>query len=67
MYVWARIAEDAGQNSQDFCMRTLEKTGIWLTPGSSFGDHGEGYVRIALTLPEERLREVGRRLGRGHQ
>jgi len=67
MYVWARIPEDAGQNSQDFCMRTLEKTGIWLTPGSSFGDHGEGYVRIALTLPEEQLREVGRRLGRGHQ
>ncbi len=62
LYVWARLPE--GQKSYDFCMCTLERTGVWLTPGSAFGENGEGYTRIALTLPEDRLREAGERLRR---
>jgi len=59
-YIWARIPE--GQTSYDFCIRALEQTGVWLGPGSAFGEHGEGYVRIALTLPEDRLRVACERL-----
>ncbi|MGB9879552.1 MAG: aminotransferase class I/II-fold pyridoxal phosphate-dependent enzyme, partial [Anaerolineae bacterium] len=60
LYVWARIPE--GQTSQEFSSYILEKAGVWLTPGTAFGEHGEGYVRIALTLPEEKLRAAGERL-----
>jgi LL-diaminopimelate aminotransferase len=60
LYVWARLPD--GQKSSDYCMDTLQRTGVWLTPGSAFGENGEGYVRIALTLPEERLRAAGERL-----
>lgn len=62
MYVWARLPEADARDSYGFCVRTLEQTGVWMTPGSSFGENGEGYIRIALTLPEERLREAGQRL-----
>ena len=62
LYVWARVP--AGETSAGFAGRILEQTGVWLTPGSAFGDHGEGYVRIALTVPEARLEEAGERLRR---
>ena len=62
LYVWARVPE--GESSAAFSRRILEATGVWLTPGTAFGAHGEGYVRIALTTPEERLREAGERLRR---
>jgi LL-diaminopimelate aminotransferase len=62
LYVWARLPD--GAKSWDYCMRILEATGVWLTPGSAFGDSGEGFVRISLTLPEDRLRQAGKRLAR---
>ncbi|HOG45974.1 MAG TPA: LL-diaminopimelate aminotransferase [Anaerolineae bacterium] len=60
LYVWARVP--AGESSVALAKRILEATGVWLTPGTAFGAHGEGYVRIALTHPEARLREAGDRL-----
>lgn len=60
MYVWARVPE--GSTSQDYSLQVLEKTGVWITPGPTFGEAGEGYVRIALTLPEDLLREAGERI-----
>jgi LL-diaminopimelate aminotransferase len=62
LYVWARLPD--GEVSWDYSTRVLEATGVWLTHGSAFGQGGEGYVRISLTLPENRLREAGRRLAR---
>jgi len=62
LYVWAQVP--AGESSAAFSKRILEATGVWLTPGTAFGAHGEGYVRISLTLPEARLREAGERLRR---
>ena len=62
MYVWGRIPLGFCETSHAFCLRVLGQTGVWMTPGSSFGENGEGYVRIALTLPEERLREAGQRI-----
>ena len=54
MFVWAKIPEGHG-SSMDFCMELMERSGVICTPGSSFGEAGEGYVRFALTLPEEEI------------
>jgi LL-diaminopimelate aminotransferase len=60
LYVWAKAPE--GVRCDDYAVRVLEQTGVWITPGTAFGDHGDGYFRISLCLPEERLREAGERL-----
>ena len=46
----------------DFTRELLDKTGVVVAPGSGFGKAGEGYVRIALCVPEERLNEACRRM-----
>jgi LL-diaminopimelate aminotransferase len=62
LYVWAKAP--AGTNCEQFAVETLEKKGVWLTPGTAFGAHGAGYFRISLCLPETRLREAGERLSK---
>lgn len=57
MFVWAPLPKGY-TNSNEFCMELMEKTGVICTPGSSFGSLGEGYVRFALVLPEEKLQEA---------
>lgn len=57
MFVWAPIPARYA-SSMDFCMDLLEKAGVLCTPGSSFGPHGEGYVRFALVLPPEKIAEA---------
>ncbi len=52
MFVWARIP-DGYTNSNDYCRKLFDETGILCTPGSSFGTLGEGYVRFALVLPAD--------------
>jgi LL-diaminopimelate aminotransferase len=52
-YLWGQIP--GGESSMDFASRVFEKTGVLLTPGLGFGNAGEGYFRIALTSPVERL------------
>ncbi len=54
-YIWARVP--AGFTSVDFAERLIEEKGVVLTPGSGFGDEGEGYFRISTTTNEERLKE----------
>ena len=58
-YLWLKVPE--GYTSRDFAERLLE-AGVVVTPGVGFGEWGEGYVRMALTVTEERLREALRRL-----
>ncbi|HLZ80304.1 MAG TPA: LL-diaminopimelate aminotransferase [Ktedonobacteraceae bacterium] len=53
LYVWAAVA--AGYTSRDFTNWLFDKTGVYVTPGTNFGTAGEGYVRISLTAPEERI------------
>jgi len=48
--------------SIDFANLLLEKTGIIVTPGIGYGEYGEGYVRIALTVDEKRLEEALERI-----
>lgn len=62
MYLWVPLPE--GLASADFAMRALEEEGVVVLPGSGFGPGAEGYFRIALTVPAERLREAVDRLGR---
>lgn len=54
MFVWAKIPQGY-ESSQEFCMALIEKAGVMCTPGSAFGQGGEGYVRFALVLPCEEL------------
>jgi LL-diaminopimelate aminotransferase len=63
-YVW--FEAPPGYTSASFAGLLLEKAGIVATPGNGFGDPGEGYVRMALTVSKERLAEaVGRMAGMG--
>ncbi|MDI3533661.1 MAG: LL-diaminopimelate aminotransferase [Thermosediminibacterales bacterium] len=57
MFVWAPIPEKFS-SSTDFTMSLMEKAGVMVVPGISFGELGEGYVRIALVQPEEKIQEA---------
>lgn len=60
MFVWARIPENY-KSSEEFTLELLERTGVIVVPGSSFGGRGEGYVRLALVQPEEAINKaIGR-------
>ena len=60
LYIWARVPE--GYTSARFADRLLEETSIVVTPGSSYGKYGEGYIRLSLTTPDERVEEGCQRL-----
>ncbi len=57
MFVWAPLPEGY-TDSEKFCLELMEKSGVICVPGTSFGSLGEGYVRFALVLPPEGLREA---------
>ncbi|MFX1338348.1 MAG: aminotransferase class I/II-fold pyridoxal phosphate-dependent enzyme [Promethearchaeota archaeon] len=55
-YIWTQIPEGE-KNSMEFVKKLID-VGVVLTPGIGFGEYGEGFVRIALTQPIERLQEA---------
>lgn len=57
MFVWARIP-GGGTDSMAFALELMERSGVIVTPGASFGPSGEGYVRMALVMPPDELREA---------
>ncbi len=59
-YIWAPVPK--GYTSQDFVTHLLEETGVVVTPGRGFGEHGEGYFRIALTVDKVRMKEAMERI-----
>ena len=59
-YIWINVPE--GYTSTQFTELLLTKAGIVTTPGNGFGQSGEGYIRIALTVNEERLKEAVERI-----
>lgn len=63
LYVWARLPASE-PSSGDFAARLVNETGVVVTPGASYGDAGEGYIRISLTVPDDRLEEALNRLSR---
>ncbi len=62
IYVWAPVPEGFA-SSEAYCEHVLERTGVVLTPGAVYGPAGEGWFRISLTTPDERLLEAVERLG----
>lgn len=59
-YVWVPVP--GGWTSTDFTARLLDEAGIVTTPGNGFGDPGEGFIRMTLCSPAERLKEAVERL-----
>jgi len=65
LYIWAGVPD--GYTSMEFATSLLEEAGIVVTPGISYGKHGEGYIRLSLTIPDERLEEALARLTARHK
>ncbi len=57
MFMWLPIPKGYS-TSMEFCMDLLQKTGVVVVPGNTFGSLGEGFVRAALVLPTEKLEEA---------
>ena len=60
IYIWAPVPE--GQTSASFAEEVLERAGVVVSPGSAYGPNGEGFFRISLTVPDERLSEAIERM-----
>lgn len=61
-YLWCPVP--AGYDSAGFAAEVLAKAGVVVAPGTGYGACGEGYFRISLTVPDERLREAAARISR---
>jgi len=65
MFAWAPLPEVfASIGSIEFSTLLVEKAGVAVSPGIGFGEHGEGYVRIALVENEQRIRQAARNIRR---
>lgn len=59
IYIWLPVP--SGFDSVGFSAYVLDKAGVFFTPGNAYGPTGEGFVRLSLTVPDDRIREaVGR-------
>jgi LL-diaminopimelate aminotransferase len=59
-YIWAPVPH--GYTSAQFAEMLLEQTGVIVRPGNAYGNYGEGYFRISLTISEARLIEALERM-----
>jgi LL-diaminopimelate aminotransferase len=59
-YFWVQVPE--GHSSASFSELVLEEAAVVVSPGPSFGPSGEGFIRLSLTVPDERLEEAARRI-----
>ena len=64
LYLWARVPE--GFTSAEFAAKLIDEAAVVVTPGSGYGQYGEGYVRLSLTLPDEDLDKGVERLAALH-
>ena len=62
LYIWTRVPTQ--ESSMDFATRVMKQTNVVITPGVGFGPSGEGYVRMSLTLPTDRIEEAVGRLSK---
>ena len=60
IYVW--VPAPAGKTSVDFAAELLDEAAVVVAPGTGYGPHGEGYIRISLSVPDDRLQEAAGRL-----
>jgi aspartate aminotransferase len=67
-YVWITIPQRLGElSSRDVAAHLLRKTKVALAPGESFGDNGNGYLRMSLLAPEEKLMPATKRVAEAIQ
>jgi LL-diaminopimelate aminotransferase len=59
-YVWARVPD--GMTSDQTATELLERGGVVVIPGTGYGENGEGYIRMSITLDTERVVEGVRRI-----
>ncbi|MFD9634743.1 aminotransferase class I/II-fold pyridoxal phosphate-dependent enzyme [Streptomyces violascens] len=64
IFAWLPVPD--GESSVDFADELLQKAKVAVAPGRWFGEHGEGYVRVSLLAPEDRLKDAVRRLTAFH-
>ena len=60
IYVWAPVP--GGHTSTSFCETVLEEAAVVVSPGSMYGPSGEGFFRISLTTPDDRIEEAVERM-----
>ena len=60
LFIWGKI--NTGESSTEFCDRILYKHNVFITPGTVFGENGEGYVRISICSPKERIETALQRI-----
>jgi alanine-synthesizing transaminase len=63
MFVWTKLPQQFSHlTSFDFCKKMIEETGVVMSPGSSFGANGEGFVRLSLIHNEENIKHAAAKL-----
>jgi LL-diaminopimelate aminotransferase len=62
IYIWAPVPEGF-DSAAAYCEHVLEEVAVVLSPGGAYGPNGEGFFRISLTTPDDRLSEAVERLG----
>jgi LL-diaminopimelate aminotransferase len=60
IYIWAKVPD--GYTSSSFAEHVLEAANVIVPAGSAYGPSGEGFIRISLTTPDERLKEAVARI-----
>jgi LL-diaminopimelate aminotransferase len=60
IYIWAQVPD--GETSASFTEKVLEEAAVVISPGNAYGPSGEGFVRMSLTLADERLNEAAERI-----
>jgi LL-diaminopimelate aminotransferase len=63
IYIWAPVP-DGFESAAAYCEHVLEEAAVVLSPGGAYGRNGEGFFRISLTTPDDRLTEAVERLGK---
>ena len=61
IYIWAPVPEGF-ESSAAYCEHVLEEAEVVVSPGGAYGPNGEGFFRISLTVPDERLTEAIERM-----
>jgi LL-diaminopimelate aminotransferase len=61
IYIWAPVPAGFG-SSAAYCEHVLEHAAVVISPGGAYGPNGEGFFRISLTTPDDRLLEAVERL-----
>lgn len=60
LYIWPAVP--SGSTSRAFANWLFDTTGVFVTPGTNFGDGGEGYLRLSITAPDERIETALQRM-----